>query len=128
MDRRFHRRAARAHIDALRSQREGRGQTAPVADAAAGQHRDGDLIRRRRDQHQSGNIVLAGMARTFETVDADDIDPHLLRRDGMAHRRAFVQHGDAMALEIVDMLARGLWPAVSTMVTPLSMIARRYSA
>ena len=96
----------RAHVHPFGAQRQRGRQPAPIADAAAGQHRDADLLGRRRDQDQAGDIILARVAGAFEAIDADHVHAHLLRRNGMAHGGALVQHGHAVALEILDMLAR----------------------
>ena len=107
VDRRLDRGAeAGAHIDAFRAQRQRGGEAAAVAKATAGDHRDAELVGRRRDQDEAGNIVLAGMAGAFETVDRDGIDAHPLGREGMADGGAFMDDDDAMRLEIIDMFLR----------------------
>jgi len=44
------------------------------------------------------------MARTFEPVDRHDVDAHPLCRHGMAYGGTFMDDGDAVRLEVVDML------------------------
>src|SRR5262249_31890221 len=50
---------ARAHVDALRAERERGDEAAAIAEAAGGNHRDLDLVGGGRDQDQAGRIVLA---------------------------------------------------------------------
>jgi hypothetical protein len=107
VDRRLDRGAeTRAHVDALGPQRKGRHQPAPIAKSAAGQQGHTHLVRRRRDQDQAGNIILARMPCAFKAVDADDVGPHPFGGQRVAHGGAFVQNGDAVALEVLDMLTR----------------------
>ena len=76
VDRRLDGRAeARAHVDPVRAQRERGHEAAPVAEAAARDHRDLELVGGGRDQDQAGNIVLARVAGAFEAVDRDGITP-----------------------------------------------------
>ena len=75
---------ARAHVDAVGAQRQRGDQAAGVGEAAGGDHRDLDLLGGGRDQHQPGDVVLAGMAGALEAVDADAVDAEALR----LHRRA----------------------------------------
>ena len=75
MDVGFHRRhEARAHVDAVAAQRQRRHQAARIGDAARGDDRDRQLVRRRREQDQAADIVLARMAGAFQAVDRDAVD------------------------------------------------------
>ena len=100
VDRRLDRRAeTRAHVDALGTEAECGDEAAAVAEAARGEHRDLDLVGGRRDQDQAGDIILARMARTFETVDRDDVAAGALGRQRVADRGAFVEDFDAVRLQ-----------------------------
>ena len=99
---------ARAHVDSVRAQRQRCNQTAPVTEATRCQHRNLHLVRGRRDQDQSGNIILARMTGTFEAVDRNDVAPGSLRRQRMTDRRTFVQNGDAVRFHpLPDFAHRG---------------------
>src|SRR6476619_2827980 len=89
----------RAHIDAVGAEGKRCHQASTVGEAAGGDHRDVDLGGRRGEQDQAGNVVLAGMACTFEAVDADAVDAKALSFDRVAHRGALVQHLDAVVVE-----------------------------
>lgn len=107
MDRRFNGSAeARSHIDAVRAQRQRRGKPAPVAKATAGDHGNRQLVGSGGDQDQAWNIILARMPGTLKPVDRNRVHAHPLRRQGVTHRRAFMDDDDAMRLEMVDMLLR----------------------
>ena len=96
----------RAHVDAVGTQRQRRHQATAVGESARGDHRDVDLGRRRRDQHQAGDVVLAGMAGALEAVDADAVHAEALRLDRMPHRGALVQHLDPVVVEHRQMRRR----------------------
>ena len=97
---------ARAHVDAFRAQRERSHKAARVAEATRGNHRDLDLVGSRRDQDETRNVVLAGMAGAFETIDRDRIDTHAFSRKRVTHSRALMNDLDAVFLKVVHMLLR----------------------
>jgi len=69
---------ARAHVDAVRAERQRRHQPARIAEAARGDHRDLDLIGRNRNEDQPWDVVLARMPGALEAVDRDRIHTHAL--------------------------------------------------
>ena len=75
-----------------------------ITEAAGGDDRNGELIGGTGDQYQAGDVVLAGMPGTLEAVDAHRVTADLLGLDGVANRRALVDHLDAGGLELVDAL------------------------
>ncbi len=81
---------ARAHVDALRTEAQGRRHAAAVADAAGRDDRNLQRANRGRDQDHVRHVVLAGMTGAFEAVDADDVHARALGRERVAHRRALV--------------------------------------
>ena len=97
---------ARAHVDAFGTQGEGCHEAACITEAAGGDHRDLHLVGGSRDEDQAGDVILAGMTRTFETVDGNRINAHALSRQGVADGGAFVDDLDAVFLEVVHMLLR----------------------
>ena len=50
-------------------------QATPIAEAARGDHRNLQLVRRRRNQDQARHIIFTGMAGAFKAVDRNNIDP-----------------------------------------------------
>ncbi len=86
--------------------RERRGKPAAVAETARGDHRDLHLVGRGRDQDQAGGVVFARVTGALKAVDRDRIHAHALRRQRVTHAGAFVDHLDAVLLELVDMLLR----------------------
>jgi hypothetical protein len=77
----------------------------------------------RGSRNEVRHIVFAGMAAALEAVDADRVAADRLRLQRVRDRGAFVDHLDAGILEGGSHFC-GLLPAVSTIVTPPSMIAR----
>ena len=128
MDRRFLRRhEARAHVDAVATQRQRRHQTARVGDAARGDDRNGQLVGGAREQHEAADIVFAGMAGTFETVDRHAVDADRLRFHRVAHAGAFVDDLDAGFLEARQMRLRIVAGRLHDL-DAASMMASRYSS
>jgi hypothetical protein len=99
-------------------------QRAAVGHAARGDERDLELLGRARQQDEVGHVVLAGMAAAFEAVDADGVAADRFGLQRMAHRGAFVDHLDARLALSAGSHFCGLLPAVSTIFTPPSMMAR----
>jgi len=60
---------AGAHINAVSAKCERSNQAAAIGKAAGCQHRDLHLVGGGRDQDEARNVVLAGVASAFETVD-----------------------------------------------------------
>jgi hypothetical protein len=60
-----------AHVDGGCAEREGGDESCAGGDSAAGDDRDGQGPGGGRDQHESGDVVLAGVAGALETVDTD---------------------------------------------------------
>jgi len=83
-----------AHVDAVGTQRQRGHESSCVAEAARGDHRDRDLVRRGGDEHQAGNVVLTWMTGAFEPVDADAVHAQSLRLDGVPDAGALVQDLD----------------------------------
>ena len=109
VDRRLDRRAeACAHVDTIGTERERGGEATAIAETAARQHRHAHLVGGGGDQDEAGNVVLTGMAGAFETVDRNGIDAHPLGGQRMADGGAFVDDGDAVRLEMLDMLLRAM--------------------
>ena len=46
------------------------------------------------------------MASAFETINGDHIHPHAFRGERMAHGGAFVNDGDTVCLEVLQVLLR----------------------
>src|SRR3546814_9834115 len=92
--------------DAVGAKRECGCQTATIAESAAGDHRNLELVGRNRNQDQARDVILARMSRALETVDRDRVDAHALGRQRMTHRRALVHDLDAVRPEVVDMFLR----------------------
>src|SRR3954471_1527085 len=81
-----------AHADPVGAQGQ-RGDQAPaVGEPAGGQHRHGELIGGGRDEHQAGDVVLAGVPGALEPVDADRVHAQRLRLDRVPHAGALVDH------------------------------------
>src|SRR6185437_903874 len=107
MDRRLDRGAEpRSHVGGVGSEANRRREAPAVTEAARGDHGNLHLICRRRNEHEARHIVLARMPGALEAIDRDHIDPHALRREGVAHGGALVDHGDPVRLEVIDVLAR----------------------
>ena len=90
---------ARAHVHAGGAHRQRRDQAARIRHAAGGHERNLQFLCRARQQDHVRDVVLAGMAAAFETVDADGVAADLLGLQRMPHRGAFVDHLDAGRLQ-----------------------------
>ena len=93
-------------VNSLRAERERGRKLDARADAAAREERDLEAARREREQHEVAHVVLAGVARTLEAVDGEEVGAHALRRLRVADGHALVDDQDAGALERGDELAR----------------------
>ena len=74
-----------------------------------------------------GTSSSPGMAGAVEAVDRDRVDAERLGLERVAHRRRLVDHLDPGGLEHRAGTRSGCCPAVSTNLTPESMIACAYS-
>ena len=116
---------ARTHVHAVRAHGERRHQRAAIGHAARGQEGHGQPSAvARGSRMEVRHVVFAGMAAAFEAVDADRVatdQSRLLQR--VAHRGA-----RWITLTPASFSAgsqrRRLLPAVSTILTPLSRMAR----
>jgi hypothetical protein len=97
---------ARSHVDPIGAQAQSRHETAAVAEATRSNHRNLHLVGGCGNQNETRNVILARMSGTFEAVDRNCSDTHALRGQRVAHRRAFMDHDDAVLLEMRNVL---LW-------------------
>ena len=97
---------ARAHIDALGTQRQRRDQAATIAKSTGRNHRNLDLVGGCRYQNQARNIVLAGVAGALKAIDRDRIGADFLGLDRMPDGGALVDHFDAVLFEHVNVFLR----------------------
>ena len=102
----FSRQEARTHVHALRTQRHRRHQASAVGHATGGHKRNSQFLRRSGQQDEVGNVVLARMTTTFETVDADRVAANVFCLKGMAHRRTLVNYLDTGSLQLWHVLLR----------------------
>ena len=91
---------ARPHADPLGSHRQRGDQTAGVAEAAAGDDRDLQLVDGAWQKHQRRDVVLTGVAGGLEAVDRDCGAAQLLGLQGVLDRGALVNHLDAGGREV----------------------------
>src|SRR5665811_304456 len=75
---------SRAEISAISSEIEFRA-TRAVGETTGGDDRNLEFPRRSRNQHQTGNVVLARMSGALESIDADGIDPERFGLQCVAH-------------------------------------------
>ena len=87
-----------AHVDAVRPHCERGDKLRGRAHAAGGDKGNFQFFRRAGQQDHVGDIVFAGMAAAFETIDADRVAADALRLQRMADGGAFVNDLDAAFL------------------------------
>src|SRR5258707_6749488 len=117
----------RAHVDAFGAERERGHQTAAVAKTARGNQRNFHLIGRHRNQDQAGGVVLAGMA--AHSKPSIEIASTPMRSADSAWRTLVHLCTTTMPCFLNSLTCScGLLPAVSTILMPLSLMDRRYSA
>ena len=97
---------AGAHVHALGAHGQRGDQAARIGHAAGRDKGDLQLVRRARQQDHVGDVVFARMAAAFEAVDRHRIAADRLGLQGMAHRRALVDHLDAGFLELRQVCLR----------------------
>ena len=96
----FRAQEAGSHVDPVGAECERSDETPTVGKASGSDHGDGYLLGCCCNEDQPRNIILAWMAGTFESVDADAVDADVLCLDGMAHAGAFVKHLDPCCVKI----------------------------
>ena len=81
---------ARAHIDAVSTQRQSGDQLLGIADAARGDKRNGQFFGCARQQNHVRNIIFTGVTAALKAVNRYGIATNALGFQRVAHRGAFV--------------------------------------
>ena len=87
------------HVYAFCAQRDRCGKTLAICKSTARDERDAEALSRAAQQDEVGDVVLAYMPRTLESVDAEEVNAELHGALGVADRGALVQDHCAVLLE-----------------------------